>query len=261
VQISAENLSIGYSTPLAQGITFEISPGTALGLVGPNGSGKTTLIRTLLALNEPLAGNIEVNPTLETLRAKGQIGVVWQDAGLPFSVSAARWIKQLGRLSGMGQNDDLLALLQVPTTKRPIRSLSGGEKQRLALYSALAHHPQLLILDEPTVGLDEETRSVFYTLMRDFLAKGGAALITSHYAMDIAAICNQVLSIGNKSERRGTAFFTTSKPLEDLTIAKFNLAKISNGYEIQEPIPWSVLIALQSEIGCEILSYQVISNA
>lgn len=260
MQITAQNLAIGYGQPLATDINFTLSGGTALGLVGPNGSGKTTLIRTLLGLNKPLTGSIEITPGLQKLRESAQIGVVWQDAGLPFSVSPIRWINQLGRLNGQGVNEELLELLQVPTTKRPIRSLSGGEKQRLALYSALAHSPKVLILDEPTVGLDEETRAVFYTLMRDFLANGGAALITSHYAMDIAAICNQVLSIGSKSNRTGTAFFTTSTPLNQATIEKFGLAKISNGYEIQEAKPWMVLNALQIETNCEVTSYQVISN-
>lgn len=261
MEITAQSLAIGYSQPLAEDVNFTLSAGTALGLVGPNGSGKTTLIRTLLGLNKPLAGSIQITPALQELRETAQIGVVWQDAGLPFSVSPLRWINQLGKLNGSGVNEDLLRLLQVPTTKRPIRSLSGGEKQRLALYSALAHSPSVLILDEPTVGLDEETRAVFYTLMRDFLARGGAALITSHYAMDIAAICNQVLSIGSKSTRTGTAFFTTSAPLNDASIEKFGLAKISNGYEIQEAKPWIVLNAIQLETNCEVTSYQVISNA
>jgi ABC-2 type transport system ATP-binding protein len=260
VQITAKNLAIGYDQPLSSNLNFEIKTGEIVGLVGANGSGKTTLIRTLLGLNSPLAGLANWDPSLGNLRATGQIGVVWQDAGLPFSVSPLRWINQIAKLHDKPVNSELLDILEVPMNRRPIRNLSGGEKQRLAIYSALFHNPQVLILDEPTVGLDEMSRNHFYELMHQFRSRGGLALLTSHYAMDINSICDRVISLSASSET-GFGFFSCIPNLSAEQIVKFGLTELSNGYQINLPDAWAQAVQIQQETGAKIQNFQVLRNA
>lgn len=260
MQIKAQELAIGYDHPLVENLNFELRSGSITGLVGANGTGKTTLLRAILGLSPVLTGTIQWNPGLHELQRKSEIGVVWQDAGLPFSVSPFRWINQLALLHAAPINQELLTKLEVPQNHRPIRNLSGGEKQRLAIYSAMFHQPKVLVLDEPTVGLDESSRNHFYNLMQDFRERGGLAILTSHYALDISAIADEVTSL-SQTENNGYGFFSCIPNLSSEKIAEYELTPISNGYQINRPEPWQQLMEIQQDTRVQVQNFQVMKNA
>jgi ABC-type multidrug transport system ATPase subunit len=261
VEITARNLDIGYDSPLAQNLDFRVGPGITLGLIGANGSGKTTLLRTLLGLTPALKGDISLSPSLLQMQRNSEIGVVWQDAGLPFNISPSRWIQQLAKIHKQPVDEALLKLIESPVHNRTIRSLSGGEKQRLAIYSALFFQPKFLVLDEPTVGLDESSREIFYELMQKHQNRGGAAIITSHYAVDIAVVTNQILNLSDQTPLETGAIFNTSKAISAELLERFNITRVTNGYQIKSEKPWDIATEIAIAANVEITYYRMVKNA
>lgn len=194
-----------------------ITPGDAYGLVGANGSGKTSLILAVLDLL-PFSGAITRS------YSPNQLGVMWQDRGLPLNANVDRWLKYLADLFQSPIDHELLERFDVKLEKKSIREVSGGEMQKLAIVSAFFHNPTLLILDEPTVGLDEISRLQFHELCRERIAKGSSVLITSHLNSDIISITSNIthLSQGPSVQR---CMFSTSRPLSD---AEINVLKSVN---------------------------------
>lgn len=193
--LKAENLSVnrgGYQ--LFKGLEMDIQPGQVVGLSGPNGAGKSSLILAILDLI-PYDGSFEKNYESKSL------GVVWQDRGLPLNVSPKRWFDYLSTLYTTPLDHALLERFDFRLAEKPIRSYSGGEQQKIAIISAFFHNPKMLVLDEPTVGLDEMARNSFYELSRESSNKGSAILVTSHLQQDISAITDTNFQLG-KSDRK-----------------------------------------------------------
>ena len=173
---------------------MDIQPGQVVGLSGPNGAGKSSLILAILDLI-PYDGSFEKNYESKSL------GVVWQDRGLPLNVSPKRWFDYLSTLYTTPLDHALLERFDFRLAEKPIRSYSGGEQQKIAIISAFFHNPKMLVLDEPTVGLDEMARNSFYELSRESSNKGSAILVTSHLQQDISAITDTNFQLG-KSDRK-----------------------------------------------------------
>ncbi len=178
----AEGLAIGYGKPLLSDLTFSIGRGEYWGIFGPNGAGKTTLIKTLLGVQRALGGTLR--------RAEGlRLGYVPQltsvRESLPLSV---RQVVELGALDLKGLPPVGEALARVglkDLTREPFSALSGGQRQRVMVARALHRRPSVLVLDEPTNGVDLLTRHALRILMRELNGEGVAVLLITHLLNEI----------------------------------------------------------------------------
>ena len=179
------------------GLDLELASGRIYGLLGPNGSGKTTLIRLLTGLARPTSGEVSVlgvhMPDREVL---GRIGYMTQADGIYLELSVWENVRFFGALAGKSDEESLADALRVvelyERRKTPVLELSGGMRRRLSLACALVHKPEVLFLDEPTVGIDPALRVQFWAYFRK-LAAAGATLVVSSHVMDEADRCDELL--------------------------------------------------------------------
>src|SRR6186997_124597 len=180
-------------------VTFDLEPGRIYGLLGPNGSGKTTLIRLLTGMTRPTSGYAEVlgtrmpsRPTLE------RIGYMTQADGIYPALTVgenARFFAEAYGADTKAAVDDALALVELADRRKAIAgTLSGGQRRRLSLACALVHRPEVLFLDEPTVGVDPLLRVQFWGHFRA-LADAGTTLVVSSHVMDEADRCDELLFV------------------------------------------------------------------
>jgi len=175
------------------GISLVLPRGIALGIVGPNGSGKSTLLKTIAGLVKPTSGNVAVFGKLPRDLAPGTIGYVpqiedvdWQFPASVRDVVAMGRYPRLGPFARFGARDRaavsaaLAALDLTHLADRHIAQLSGGQQQRAFVARAIAQEPQLLLLDEPTTGVDAATEEALLTVMRSLVARGMPVLMTTH---------------------------------------------------------------------------------
>lgn len=183
------------------------APLGAVSLLGPNGAGKTTLIRTLLGLIRINMGHGQVlghDIRQDRHRIRQQVGFVPEDECLFPAVSGVEFVEYAGTLCGMLSKDAMQRAHEVlnyaglgEARYRPVESYSTGMKQRLKLAAAIVHDPKLLILDEPTNGMDPEGRVDMLELARDLAHnKGMSLLFSSHLLPDVEAVCDHVLVLG-----------------------------------------------------------------
>jgi lipooligosaccharide transport system ATP-binding protein len=184
-------------------LSFAIAPGECLGVIGPNGAGKTTTIRMCLGLTAPDAGTIEAfghQMPRDALRIKQQLGVVSQMDTLDPDFTCAENLLVYGRYFGLSAETlrprvpallDFAALAH-KTDARP-GELSGGMKRRLSLARALVNNPQLLLLDEPTTGLDPQARHLMWERLQALLQQGKSILLTTHFMDEAERLCSRLL--------------------------------------------------------------------
>ena len=203
--IKIENVNFSYNhVHVLDHINLEINKGDYLGLIGPNGSGKTTLLKIILGLLEPDRGKVSLfGKPINKLKNWTKLGYVPQKAtqfenNFPITVSE---IVSLGRIAQKGlmgklNKEDKKAVLEalskvgmLPFKDRLINELSGGQQQRIFIAKALVTDPELLILDEPTVGIDSQSQDEFYDLLTKLNNEGKTIVIVSH---DISVISNEV---------------------------------------------------------------------
>lgn len=177
-------------TPILHGLTLDVPAGCVYGLVGPSGSGKTTLIRALIGLQRIAGGEARLlglpagDPVL-----RPRIGYMPQEAAIYDDLSARENLAFFARVYRVAPRriDELLALMDlVPVAERPVSRCSGGQRRRVALAAALLADPPLLLLDEPTVGLDPRLRQRLWSAFADW-AHDGTTLVVSTHVMDEAA--------------------------------------------------------------------------
>jgi ABC-2 type transport system ATP-binding protein len=187
-------------------LTVEVAPG-AVGLLGPNGAGKTTLIRTLLGLIRIDSGFGDVlglDIHSRNLDIRQRVGFMPEDECLFPAVPGVGFVSYAGELCGMARADAMQRAHEVlnyvgldEARYRPVESYSTGMKQRLKLAAAVVHDPKLLILDEPTNGMDPAGRQEMIELARDLSHnKGMNLLFSSHLLPDVEAVCDHVLVLG-----------------------------------------------------------------
>ena len=191
------------SAVVVDDLSLHIEPGVCLGLIGPNGAGKTTTVRLSLGLAVPDSGTIEAFglPIPERAReAKARIGVVTQFDSLDPDFTCAENLRVYGRYFGLSKAviearvPQLLefAALQSKAGAKP-GELSGGMKRRLSLARALINDPDLLLLDEPTTGLDPQARHLMWERLQSLLRQGKAILLTTHFMDEAERLCHRLL--------------------------------------------------------------------
>ncbi len=189
------------------GISFDVAPGECYGLLGPNGAGKTSTIAMVCGLLEADAGTVTINGAAMTPRAlevKAHIGYVPQEVALYPDLSAAENLKFFGRLYGLRGDDldrrvaDALAVVDLADRAGDhIEQYSGGMRRRANIAAGLLHEPAVLVLDEPTVGVDPQSRNAILETVRSLADGGKAVVYTTHYMEEAERVCDRVGIIDN----------------------------------------------------------------
>ncbi|PSB06920.1 lysozyme [Pleurocapsa sp. CCALA 161] len=201
-----ENLQKSYGDVQAvKNISFTVQPGEIFGLLGPNGAGKTTTIRCLCTLSKPDAGKIEVGGVSAIALPKAvrqRLGYVAQEVAPDKVLTGRELLKLQAALYHLPQKiigDRIQQLIEVlgleEYANKKIGTYSGGILKRLDLAAGLLHQPEVLVLDEPTVGLDIESRMVVWEFLQELRAAGTTVLITSHYLEEIDALADRLAII------------------------------------------------------------------
>jgi len=190
------------NTPVVNGLSFTIRSGEMFGLLGPNGAGKSTTIRMLTTLTNPSEGRIEVagfDVVRQPLQAKQCIGVVLQQTSVDGDLSVWENMELHGRLHHIPNpqrqryiNQWLEYVELVDRSNDLVKTLSGGMKRRLQIARALLHRPKILFLDEPTVGLDPQTRRRLWEIILDLKKQGMTMLLTTHYMEEVEYLCDRI---------------------------------------------------------------------
>jgi ABC-2 type transport system ATP-binding protein len=196
-------------------LDLELRAGECLGLLGPNGAGKSTTVRILATLLAPTSGSVRVlglDPVTEGERLRARIGVVPQELALYEHLTARENIAFFASLQGLTgtllsdalQQGLALAGLAERADDR-VKTFSGGMKRRLNIAVALAHGPELVFLDEPTVGIDPQSRERIYEMVGSLRARGVAMIYTSHQLGEVERLCDRILILdGGRKIAEGT---------------------------------------------------------
>lgn len=213
-------------------VSFEVQRGETVALLGPNGAGKTTLVEMVLGLRRPDRGGIRVlGASTEKARAGGHVGAMLQEGGLPPGAWVAELVDLVRRLYprplALGDVMHLTGL--EPLAGRRVERLSGGEQQRVRLALALAGHPELLVLDEPTAAMDVAARRSFWSASRRYVAGGRSLLFATHRLEEAEEVADRVVVMAGgrlvadgppdaiqaiASGRRAVSFRANGTPIE-----------------------------------------------
>jgi len=211
VILEADKITKKYgSVEVVHGISFQVEEGEIFGLLGPNGAGKTTSISMLTGLFPPTSGSAKIGGydiQKEPLKAKQITGLVPQDLALYPTLSARANLTFFGRVYGLRGKDlkervnDVLHIVGLADrADETIEKYSGGMKRRINIAAGLVHQPRLLFLDEPTVGVDPQSRNhIFECVQKLNLERGMTIIYTSHYMEEVQLLCNRVaiIDMGN----------------------------------------------------------------
>jgi ABC-2 type transport system ATP-binding protein len=190
-----------------EAISFDIEPGEVVGFLGPNGAGKTTTLKMLAGLLYPTSGEARVLGHVPSHREKDYLRRMTMVMGnrnqLQWDIPALdsfelyRAIYRLRREDYLAMRDELVELLDVgDLVRKPVRNLSLGERMKVEIVGSLLHRPQVLFLDEPTIGLDVTMQKRIRTFVAEYNKRHGATvLLTSHYMADVEALCKRVIVI------------------------------------------------------------------
>ncbi|MCX7709052.1 MAG: ABC transporter ATP-binding protein [Clostridia bacterium] len=201
-------------------VSFEISEGEVFGLLGPNGAGKSTLISMMTTLLSPDSGSVEIGGfelAKQPMEIKKILGFVPQEIALYPTLTAKENLMFWGRMYGLSgallkeRVDEALDIAGLKDrAKQRIDSYSGGMKRRINIAAALLHHPKILIMDEPTVGIDPQSRNHILETVLKLNREGMTVIYTSHYMEEVEFLCSRiaimdhgkVIALGSKEELR-----------------------------------------------------------
>lgn len=216
--LKIENLNKSYKKiKVLQDLNLHIHSGEIYGLVGPNGAGKTTTINIICNLIQPDSGNIAINNQAISEATKKIIGIAPQENLLYKTLSCEENLKFFADIYGLDRatrqrqvNNTLAAVNLLDRAKNPVETLSGGMRRRLNIAVALVHQPKLVILDEPTTGLDIEARYDIWELIRQLQNQGITIFLTTHLLDEAERLCQrigiikkgQILAEGSLAELR-----------------------------------------------------------
>ena len=200
----------GQQCPAVDGFELSLQPGELIGLLGPNGAGKTTTISLLSTLMRPDHGRLTIQG-IDALSAPHKvrhlIGMVPQDLALYPSLTLAENLRFWGRLYGLQGSrleqslSDCVAITGLQDVmNRRIETFSGGMKRRANLAAGIVHHPQILFLDEPTVGIDAQSRHLILSNLRQLNEDGMTMVYTTHYMEEVSQLCQRVVVIDEGQE-------------------------------------------------------------
>jgi len=179
------------------GLDLEVRRGECFGLLGPNGAGKTTTIEILEGLTEPDAGEVEILGTSwarDGNALRERLGISLQETQLTEKLTVGETVRLFRSFYSEGRDPEAVLSQLALDEKRDSRvgKLSGGQKQRLAVACALVGDPEVLFLDEPTTGLDPQSRLQLWQIVMEFRAHGGTVLLTTHYMDEAERLCDRV---------------------------------------------------------------------
>jgi len=197
VALAARHVSITRGhTPALRHVSFEIAPGSVVGLIGPSGSGKTTLMRSIVGLQKITDGDIEVlGLAAGSAALRDRVGYMAQASSVYEDLTVRQNIAYFARILGYPQSEAERVIREVdlkPQAGQIVETLSGGQRARVSLAIALLGRPAVLVLDEPTVGLDPVLRQNLWELFRH-LSESGVTLLVSSHVMDEASRCDQLM--------------------------------------------------------------------
>ena len=196
--VRCQNLQKRYGDVVAvDGLSFEVRRGECYGLLGPNGAGKTTTIEILEGLLTPDGGDVEVlgrRWKTDEQQLRQRLGVQLQETQFTDKLTVEETLRLFRSFYDRGKTvDELIALVELESKRRSwVVKLSGGQKQRLSIACALAGDPDLLFLDEPTTGLDPQSRRQLWNVLARFREAGGTVLLTTHYMDEAETLCDRV---------------------------------------------------------------------
>jgi ABC-2 type transport system ATP-binding protein len=189
-------------------LSFAVRPGSICGFLGPNGAGKTTTVRMILGLVAPTAGAIHVLGSSDARRVRDRIGFLPEERGLYRRMRAMDAIAFFAALKGVPQAEGrrrAVALLEAQglgeAARRPIKALSKGMAQKVQLLSAIAHEPELVILDEPFSGLDPVNQQSLEQIIRDLAARGATVVFSTHVMQHAERLCERVVLVAKGRKR------------------------------------------------------------
>lgn len=209
LDISIQNIFKTYSKDkfVLNNISFEIKNKDKLGILGPNGAGKTTLISIICGILETSKGNIvysENSKEITYSKFKNLLGYVPQELAFYQELSPIQNLNFFGAMYGLSKekiekkSEELLKILGLLEVKNDrAKTFSGGMKRRLNLAISILHEPKILFLDEPTVGIDVQSKNAIITFLNELNKKGTTIIYTSHYLKEAETLCNKVLLIDN----------------------------------------------------------------
>lgn len=206
--IELRDLVKSYGTVVAlKGLSLQIPQGSLFGLLGPNGAGKSTTLKIIATLLEPESGHAQVaghDVLVDPIKVRKEIGYVSQEVSIDKILTGRELLHLQGdlyHLSDTYRNNRIEYLINRLEMKnwidRRCGTYSGGMRRRLDLATSLLHQPQLLILDEPTVGLDIESRTTIWEILRELKEEGTTVLLSSHYLEEVDALTDQMAIIDN----------------------------------------------------------------
>ncbi len=217
--ISIKGLTKKYDKKVAVDyISLDIKQGEIFGLLGPNGAGKSTTLNMLSSLTKPTSGSVELFgmvPNKNRREINGRIGYVPQELAIHENLKAWENVELFASLYGLKRQElktrivESLRYVELEEHRNHFaKTFSGGMKRRLNIACALAHQPELLIFDEPTVGIDPQSRNFILEMIRKMNREGATILYTSHYMEEIEALCTRIgimdngkiIAIGTKKE-------------------------------------------------------------
>ncbi len=238
--IDAVKKSYG-SLQALKGVSFNINRGEFFGLLGPNGAGKSTLINIIAGLNHASSGHIRVlgHDTVSDFRAaRRNLGVVPQELVFDPFFNVVDMLRIQAGYYGCGEEvwpwiDEMLERLELANKRTSmLRALSGGMKRRVLIAQALVHKPPVVILDEPTAGVDVELRRTLWAFMRDLHAKGTTVVLTTHYLEEAQEMCSRI-AILDKGEVKA---LETTSALLGRSPFRFLRLKLGEGAPLPEAL-------------------------
>jgi ABC-2 type transport system ATP-binding protein len=225
-------------------VSFSIKEGELYGLLGPNGAGKTTTINIISTISQPDTGYVKINGTdlkNNSMECKKSIGVVPQEISLYNELSAYDNLMFWGSLYSLNyedlQNkiDETLSLMGLSDRKKDkIKTYSGGMKRRINIASALLHSPKILFMDEPTVGIDPQSRNLIFDVLEELHQNGMTIIYTTHYMEEAERLCDRIgiidhgniIAEGTLDELRETTKAEESIKIHSENSEEFNVEKI-----------------------------------
>jgi ABC-2 type transport system ATP-binding protein len=206
--LNINNVSKNFGSLAAlSGVSLSIEKGEFFGLLGPNGAGKSTLMNILVGYLAADSGSVKLNKeeiTFENLETRKLIGYVPQDISLYLELTALQNLKIFGGLYGLNpaelklRMEKVLDLVQLSDRKNePVKNFSGGMKRRLNLAASLLHNPDLILCDEPTVGVDPQSRNAIFDMLQKLGSEGKTIIYTTHYMEEAERLCSRLAIIDN----------------------------------------------------------------